>query len=58
MPMFIQALKKKQLLTNESVPFVGNDALATITLFIAASKPEEMEMVKGLVISVLNRRHE
>jgi len=35
---------------------ISNDALASITLFIAVSKPEEMETVKKVVISILNRR--
>jgi death-on-curing family protein len=34
---------------------VSNEALASLTLFAAASKPEEMETVKRLMISVLNR---
>ena len=34
---------------------ISNDTLASLTLFIASSKPEEMETVKRLVISVLNR---
>jgi prophage maintenance system killer protein len=54
---FLLFLMRNNLLLSENgVPFIGNDALASITLFVAASKPEEMEMVKGLVISVLNRR--
>jgi hypothetical protein len=39
---------------NEEISF-SNDALASLTLFIASSKPEEMDTVKKLVISVLNR---
>ena len=54
---FLLFLMRNNLLLSENgVPFIGNDALASITLFVAASKPEEMEMVKSLVISVLNRR--
>lgn len=34
---------------------ISDDALAALTLFTAASKPEEMETVKRLIISVLNR---
>jgi death-on-curing family protein len=34
---------------------ISNEALASLTLFAAASKPEEMETVKKLIISVLNR---
>lgn len=36
-------------------PIISNEALASLTLFIAASKAEEMDTVKKLVISVLNR---
>lgn len=50
-------LRNNLLLSDNGVPFISNDALASITLFVAASKPAEMEMVKGLVISVLNRRY-
>jgi len=50
-------MRNNLLLSTNGVPFISNDALASITLFVAASKPEEMEMVKGLVISVLNRRN-
>jgi prophage maintenance system killer protein len=35
---------------------ISNDALASITLFIAVSKPDEMETVKKVIISILNRR--
>lgn len=34
---------------------IDNNTLASLTLFIASSKPEEMKTVKNLVISVLNR---
>lgn len=50
-------IRNNLLLSANGVPFISNDALASITLFVAASKPEEMETVKGLVISVLNRRN-
>lgn len=50
-------MRNNLLLSTNGNPFISNDALASITLFVAASKPEEMEMVKGLVISVLNRRN-
>ncbi len=50
-------MRNNLLLSADGVPFISNDALASITLFVAASKPEEMETVKRLVISVLNRRN-
>ncbi len=34
---------------------LSNEALAGLTLFVASSKPEEMETVKRLIVSVLNR---
>jgi death-on-curing family protein len=34
---------------------ISNEALASLTLFAAASKPEEMDTVKKLIVSVLNR---
>lgn len=43
------------LQTSEGISIISNDALASLTLFIASSKPEEMDTVKKLVISVLNR---
>jgi death-on-curing family protein len=36
-------------------PIISNEALAALTLFVATSKPEEMEIVKQLIISILNR---
>lgn len=53
---FLLFLKSNDLLNNsEGIPIISNDALASLTLFIASSKPEEMDTVKKLVISVLNR---
>lgn len=53
---FLLFLQHNDLLHNsEGMPIISNDALASLTLFIASSKPEEMDTVKKLVISVLNR---
>jgi hypothetical protein len=53
---FLLFLQHNELLHNsEGLPIISNDALASLTLFIASSKPEEMDTVKKLVISVLNR---
>src|SRR5690606_8863621 len=53
---FLLFLQHNDLLHNsEDMPIISNDALATLTLFIASSKPEEMDTVKKLIISVLNR---
>ncbi len=34
---------------------ISNEALASLTLFVAVSRPDEMETVKRLIISILNR---
>lgn len=53
---FLLFLKQNDALQNKNeTPIISNEALASITLFVAASKPEEMETVKRLVVSVLNR---
>ncbi|WP_339881204.1 type II toxin-antitoxin system death-on-curing family toxin [uncultured Algoriphagus sp.] len=53
---FLLFLQSNDLLnTSEGISIISNDALASLTLFIASSKPEEMDTVKKLVISVLNR---
>ena len=53
---FLLFLKSNDLLNNgQGISIISNDALASLTLFIASSKPEEMDTVKKLVISVLNR---
>ena len=53
---FLKFLQQNNMLFNsEKQAIISNDTLASLTLFIAASKPEEMETVKRLVISVLNR---
>lgn len=53
---FLLFLEKNGLLTNkQQYPIISNEALASLTLFVASSKAEEMETVKRLLISVLNR---
>jgi prophage maintenance system killer protein len=56
---FLFFLQHNNLLhTSEGISIISNDALASLTLFIASSKPEEMDTVKKLVISVLNRNRD
>ncbi len=43
------------LFNNKNEPIISNETLATLTLYIANSRTEESEVVKRLVISVLNR---
>ena len=53
---FLKFLQTNKMLFNaKNELIISNDTLASLTLFIASSKPEEMETVKRLVISVLNR---
>ncbi|MCL7763167.1 virulence RhuM family protein [Polaribacter sp. Z014] len=55
---FLKFLQQNNILfNNQNQPIISNDTLASLTLFIASSKPEEMETVKRLVISVLNRNN-
>jgi prophage maintenance system killer protein len=54
---FLLFLERNKLLyTPTGQPILSNDALASLTLFVAASNSEEMETVKKLLISVLNRK--
>lgn len=43
------------LSNNDGTMIISNEALASITLFTAASKPDEMNVVKNLIVSILNR---
>ena len=51
--MFLE--RNGMLMGKDGRPVISNGALASLTLFVAASKPEEMEMVKNLIVSILNR---
>lgn len=54
---FLYFLEQNGLLhTPNGDAIISNDALAAITLFIAVSKSEEMETVKNVIISILNRQ--
>ncbi len=53
---FLKFLEANNLLFNEmKKPIISNDGLASLTLFVASSKSDEMETVKKLIVSVLNR---
>jgi prophage maintenance system killer protein len=53
---FLLFLEQNRLLYNQNKqPIISNEALASLTLFVASSKAEEMDTVKKLLISVLNR---
>lgn len=53
---FLLFLERNELLFSKNgEAIISNEALASLTLFVASSKAEEMETVKRLLISVLNR---
>lgn len=53
---FLYFLKQNNTLYNSNgEPIISNETLATLTLYIANSRSEENEVVKQLIISVLNR---
>ncbi len=53
---FVYFLKQNgALLKEDGQPIIDNNTLAALTLFIATSKTEESDIVKQLVISILNR---
>ena len=53
---FLLFLERNGLLyTDSGHLIISNEALASLTLFVAASRADEMETVRRLLISVLNR---
>ena len=52
---FLYFLDKNKSLINNDKTIISNEALASLTLFIAISKSEEVDVVKRFVISILNR---
>ena len=53
---FLLFLEKNNRLRPEKESLtISNEALAGLTLFVAVSRPDEMETVKRLIISILNR---
>ncbi len=55
---FIYFLEQNNsLLVNDGTPILDNAALAASTLFIATSKSDEADIVKRLIISILNRNN-
>lgn len=53
---FLLFLQQNSLLFNsKNESIISNEALASLTLFVASSKASEMDTVKRLLISVLNR---
>lgn len=52
---FLYFLERNGILYSNNVPVIDNAALAALTLLIAESRPQEMETIKQIVVSVLNR---
>lgn len=52
---FLYFLNRNNMLYKNNTPIIDNSTLFALTLLIATSKPEEMETVKQVVLSVLNR---
>jgi prophage maintenance system killer protein len=54
---FLYFLERNNLLYHKpGETVISNEALASLTLFMAVSKPEEMQTVKQVAISLLNRK--
>jgi prophage maintenance system killer protein len=51
---FLYFLQRNNILLKDNKPIIDNEALATLTLFIASSKTSESDTVKHLIISILN----
>jgi prophage maintenance system killer protein len=55
---FLYFLQQNNFLLNKKKEqIISNEALATLTLFIATSRSEESETVKRIIISILNRNN-
>ena len=51
---FLYFLDRNNLLYKDNMPVIDNGTLFTLTLLIAESNPNEMEIMKQIVVSVLN----
>ena len=52
---FLYFLQKNGMLYKNGEPIISNAALAALTLLVAESNPEEMETIRQVIVSVLNR---
>ena len=52
---FLYFLNRNNMLYKNDKPIIDNSTLFALTLLIATSKPEEMETVTQIVLSILNR---
>ena len=52
---FLYFLNKNNMLYKNNLPIIDNGTLFALTLLIAESNPDEMEIMKQIVVSVLNK---
>ena len=52
---FLYFLNKNNMLYKNNLPIIDNGTLFALTLLIAESEPSEMEIMKQIVVSVLNK---
>jgi len=52
---FLYFLDKNDMLYKNNLPIIDNGTLFALTLLIAESQPSEMEIMKQIVVSVLNK---
>jgi len=52
---FLYFLDRNNMLYENGLPIIDASALFALTLLIAESKPEEMDIMKQIVVSVLNK---
>lgn len=52
---FLYFLEKNEILYKNNLPIIDNGTLFALTILIAESNPKEMETMKQIVISILNR---
>ena len=52
---FLYFLSKNNMLYKNNLPIIDNGTLFALTLLIAESEPAEMEIMKQIVVSVLNK---
>lgn len=52
---FLYFLNKNNMLYKNDLPIIDNGTLFALTLLIAESEPSEMEIMKQIVVSVLNK---
>ncbi|MBR6162859.1 virulence protein RhuM/Fic/DOC family protein [bacterium] len=54
---FLYFLDKNNMLYKNNLPIIDSATLFTLTLLIAESNPKEMDIMKQIVVSVLNKGH-